>query len=79
MKTLPDFRDLRELLHLIDRPHRRHGSHRLPRAARAGVDRQRRGGQRLDQDAPTAVTAADLDTTGFVDCRGVVHHWNEED
>ena len=55
MKTLPHFRDLRDLLALIDGP-------RTPR-----------------QGAPAAETAPATDSDGFVDCRGVVHLWAEED
>ena len=55
MTTLPHFRDLRDLLALID-----------------GSRTPRRG-------APAAETAAATQSDGFVDCRGVLHLWAEED
>jgi hypothetical protein len=54
MKTLPHFRDLRDLLALID-------------------------GSRTRQHTNAPLRAAATEPEGFVDCRGVVHLWSEED
>ena len=68
MKTLPDFRDLRELLHLVDRSS---GQHRAGRARRS----DRPGGAVRPSTTPADARVG----RGFVDCRGVMHTWDEED
>ena len=55
MKTLPHFRDLGDLLAMID------------------------GSRTPQPGTPASVSAAETEPDGFVDCRGVLHLWSEED
>ncbi|MGZ4451700.1 MAG: hypothetical protein ACXVWW_04075 [Nocardioides sp.] len=55
MKTLPHFRDVRDLLALID------------------------GSRTPGQATSAPETSAEMPPDGFVDCRGVLHLWSEED
>lgn len=55
MTTLPHFRDLRDLLALID------------------------GSRTPGPSTSAPVASGETDPDGFVDCRGVLHLWSEED